>query len=79
MSGNWESDDMFGVDNSIVRLRIKTSKLKGRRSKLEPVENVELLHKEFDAGGHEQVGQVVAVDLITRNGDNYYFDFQTHW
>ena len=79
MSGNWESDDMIDVDNSIVRLRIKTSKLKGRRSKLEPVENVELLHKELDAGGHEQVGQVVAVDLITRNGDNYYFDFQTHW
>ena len=79
MSGNWESDDMFGVDNSIVRLRIKTSRLKGRRSKLEPVENVELLHKKLDAGGHEQVGQVVAVDLITRNGDNYYFDFQTHW
>ena len=33
---------------------------------MEPVENVELLHKELDAGGHEQVGQVVAVDLITR-------------
>ena len=33
---------------------------------MEPVENVELLNKELDAGGHEQVGQVVAVDLITR-------------
>ena len=41
------------------------SKLKERRSKLEPVENVELLNKELDAGGHEQVGQVVAVDLTT--------------
>ena len=54
-------------------------RLKEWKRKVEPVENVELLHKEFDAGGHEQVGQVVAVDLITRNGDNYYFDFQTHW
>ena len=76
MSGNWESDDIFGVDNSIVRLRIVTMRLKGRRRKLEPVENVELLHKELDAGGHEQVGQVVAVDLIIRSGDNYYLYFQ---
>ena len=40
------------------------------------MENVELLHKELDAGGHEQVGQVVAVDLTTSSGDNYYFHFQ---
>ena len=67
MSGNWESDDMFGVGNSIVRLRIVTMRLKEWKRKLEPVENVELLHKELDAGGHEQVGQVVAVDLITKS------------
>ena len=43
---------------------------------MEPVENVELLNKELDAGGHEQVGQVVAVDLFTSSCDKYYFYFQ---
>ena len=43
---------MFGVDNSIVRLRMVTMRLKEWKRKLEPVENVELLHKELDAGGH---------------------------
>ena len=51
-------------------------RLKEWKRKLEPVENVELLHKELDAGGHEQVGQVVAVHLSTSSGDDYYFHFQ---
>ena len=51
-------------------------RLKEWKRKLEPVENVELLHKELDAGGHEQVGQVVAVDLSTTSGDNYFFSFK---
>ena len=51
-------------------------RLKEWKRKLEPVENVELLHKKLDAGGHEQVGQVVAVDLISRSSDNYYLYFQ---
>ena len=31
--------------------------------KVKPVEDVQLLDQELDAGGDEQVGEVVAVDL----------------
>ena len=77
---------MYGADQLTLHvwckkfdLLIKTTRLKGRKRKLEPVENVELLHEELDAGGHEQVGQVVAIDLITRSGNNYHFYFQNQW
>ena len=40
---------------------------------MRPVEHIELLDQELNAGGDEQVGQVVAVDLQQKHHCHWLF------